>query len=93
MTEKLLCERMVKIDDGRDWQGNPVHHHERCNLPASVVELSGMLAKATAILCTKHKAQAEHQPYVSSNGFPKGKISKSAKKQGYHQTPFKLTST
>lgn len=90
MAIELKCEKRVRIDDGRDQQGRRLFHHERCNAPAMECELSGLLTTAKSILCAKHKAQAEHECFISANGFRKDQVSKEAKANHYRQTPFSL---
>lgn len=88
--EQLKCERVVTIDLGRDAQGKPVTAHEKCGLPASETEITGLLTTAKAILCDRHRRAAEDQDFVSQNGFPKGKIDPKAKADGYQQVRMKL---
>lgn len=53
------------IDDGRDMQGKRLYYHTRCNRAGEVVEIKGLLTKATAILCEHHKALALNENSVS----------------------------
>jgi hypothetical protein len=66
--------------------GREIIYHKKCGLPASEVEIGGLLTKAKAILCKRHKRQADRQAFISSNGYTSGKISAKAKKEGYHQS-------
>lgn len=85
MTEQLTCTKMIRIDDGLDAQGRPQFYHEPCGAPAIEVEIGGALAKAKAVLCGRHRQMADRSCCLSKNGFPKGKVSKKAKKEGYYQ--------
>lgn len=80
MPEELKCTKLVKIEDPPTPQGKPMFHHEKCGLPASEVEIGGLLTKAKAILCVKHKAMADRESFISTNGFKLGKITKKMKK-------------
>lgn len=83
--EGLKCTKVIRKDAGRDQNGKPIFYHEKCGLPASEVEVGGLLTKAKAILCQRHKIQADRSCFISENGYPKGKVSKEAKKKGYAQ--------
>ena len=83
--ERLTCTAMVKIDDGKDQQGKARHYHRRCGLPASEVEIGGLLTKAKAVLCSRHKLLADRQAFISENGYPLGKVKKDLKKERYVQ--------
>jgi hypothetical protein len=76
---------MVRVDDGKTPQGKPLFHHQKCGLPAFEVEIGGLLTKAKAVLCMRHKLQADRETFVSQNGYPLGKVDKKAKKEGYRQ--------
>lgn len=86
--EKLTCQKLVKRDGGRDPQNKPLTYHEKCGQPASEIEVAGMLTTAKAVLCAKHRAQAEHESFVSKNGYRKGQIDERATGNGYQQLPF-----
>jgi len=85
MSQELKCTRIVKISDGPDMQGRPQFHHERCNLPAAEYEVGGLLTKAKAVLCARHKLAADKESFISKNGFRLGKVKKSEKEKGYQQ--------
>jgi hypothetical protein len=82
---KLTCTAMVRVFDSRDNQGKPRYYHKRCGAPASEVEVGGTLAKARAVLCASHAIQADRESFASENGYPLGKVDKTAKEQGYKQ--------
>jgi len=83
--EELKCTKVIKVDDGRDVHGKPRFYHKTCGLPASEVEVGGLLTKAKAILCSRHKLEADRQAFISSNGYPLKKVKKSEKEKGYSQ--------
>ena len=83
--EELKCTYRVKVFDGKDNQGRPTFHHEACGLPAAEVEVGGTLTSAKAVLCSRHKLQADQQSFTSKNGYPFGKIEKELAKEGYRQ--------
>lgn len=83
--DQLKCTALVKRDDGRDNTGKYLFHHERCAMPAEEVEIGGLLTKAKAVLCPRHRTQADREAFVSGNGFPIGKIKKAEKEKGYQQ--------
>jgi len=76
MSDKLTCTKVVRVDDGKDYQGKPLFHHQKCGLDAAEYEVGGLLTKAKAVLCGKHKAQADRENFVSSRGYKFGKIDK-----------------
>lgn len=79
MAEQLTCTKMVKINLPPDEQGRKWFYHQRCGQPGAEVEIGGLLTKAKAILCVKHRLKADKEAYISSNGYPLGKIKKSEK--------------
>lgn len=85
MTDEIKCTKVVARNGGRDEQGRPIVYHEKCGRPASEVEIGGLLTKAKAVLCERHKIMADRDSFVSANGFSKGKINPKAKKDGYSQ--------
>lgn len=85
MAEALKCEQVVTRELGLNNQGRMDRYHAKCGAPASEVEVGGMLARAKAILCAKHKAMADRELFTSANGYPDGKISESAQKKKYKQ--------
>lgn len=83
MTESLKCTKVIRssvMGDGtplgRDNQGNQVFDRRRCGMPAAEYEIGGMLTKAKATLCLKHKEQADREAFVSENGYGAGKTEK-----------------
>jgi hypothetical protein len=85
VAEELTCTKVIKVSDGKDQQGKPLWYHRKCGKPASEVEIGGTLAKAKAILCLAHRQQADRDAFISQNGYPFGKVSKTDKKDGYIQ--------
>jgi len=82
---KLTCTKLIRKDGGRDAQGRPIIYHERCGADASEVTVGGLLTKAKAVLCARHRQDAERESFVSKNGFTHGRVAKEAKKNGYQQ--------
>lgn len=82
--EPLKCEYPIEKKE-HDQNGKLWVYHEKCNLPASVREIVGTLASAKAILCDKHARAVDAQVFISSNGWPLGRIEKTLKVKGYRQ--------
>ena len=72
------CEYWVTVTDPSDNQGRHRSHRERCGKPGSRVAIVGTLCTAHAILCEKHAAKADFETYISTNGYAKDVVSKSA---------------
>jgi hypothetical protein len=82
---KLTCTKSVLINGGKDPQGRPINYHQRCGASASECEIGGTLTKAKAVLCAKHRLQADRETFTSQNGYPLGKITKALKNERYKQ--------
>lgn len=83
--EKLTCTKTILVSDGRDAQGRPLSFHKKCGAPAAEYEIGGLLTKAKAVLCIRHKELADRETFTSDRGFPLGKVAEKAKKDGYKQ--------
>jgi hypothetical protein len=83
MTTELTCTKTIRVDDGEDAQGRKLYYHKKCGNPAAEYEVGGLLAKAKAVLCARHKQAADKQAFVSDRGYALGRVDKSAK--GHHQ--------
>jgi hypothetical protein len=82
---KLTCTRVIRKNGGVNGAGKTVWYSGKCGAPASEVEIKGFIASVKAILCVNHAAKAEDEAFVSTLGYPKGKIDPSAKEKGYKQ--------
>lgn len=78
---ELKCTKILRINDGKDMQGRPLFHHEKCGKDAAEYEVGGLLTKAKAILCATHKAQADKENFISSRGYKLGKIDEKCAKE------------
>jgi hypothetical protein len=75
MSVELKCEKVVKRSDGaRDNQGRLRAWHGKCGAPAAQCEIVGPLSTAKAILCARHRKDAEDEIFVSDHGFAKGQV-------------------
>lgn len=75
MTQELKCTKLVKRDDGtRDNQGRLRSWHEKCGAPACEVEVAGLLTKAKAVLCARHRELADRDAFISSRGYKLGQV-------------------
>ena len=87
MAEELKCERMIRVDAGKDLQGKPIVYHEKCGKPAAERVILGSLTTAKAILCASCYRLADKAAFVSENGWPLGKVKKDSNGKKLAQSP------
>jgi hypothetical protein len=67
--EPLKCTRVVVKSNGeKRLDGSVIRWHETCKAPAERVTFSGHTTQAEAILCYKHRMEAEAEIAKSRNG-------------------------
>lgn len=85
--EPLKCTKIIVVEKGRNNQGKKISIHQQCGEPAAEYVIGGLLTTAKAVLCARHKALADRQNFISSNGYAYGKVDRRAvRKEGYAQT-------
>ena len=83
----MKCTRIIEVID-RNSAGRIVWHYRRvCGEPAEEIEVGGMLTTAKAVLCAKHRMEAQQECAVSKRGYKIGRLSKTEAQEDkhYHQ--------